>query len=294
MRVHHLNCMSLCPLGGRLIGGSKRWLGRARLVCHCLLLETDRRGLVLVDTGIGCNDIRSRGRLSPVLRALEQPSFDEKETAARQIERLGLRCADVRAIVLTHLDFDHAGGLDDFPEARVHVLARELERATRRRSWLDRQRFRPAQWQSARWTPYPSEGESWFGFESVRAAAGLGEEILFIPLPGYTSGHAGVAVRTRTGWLLHCGDAYFCAEQMNPVRPYCTPGLCAYERLMAQDRTALRRNQGRLRALARERFGNVQLFCAHDPVEFERLRRSAGARSARPTPSYLRVVPRSN
>ena len=30
---------------------------------------------------------------------------------------------DVTDIVLTHLDFDHAGGLDDFPAATVHLRA---------------------------------------------------------------------------------------------------------------------------------------------------------------------------
>ncbi len=33
----------------------------------------------------------------------------------------------MRHIVLTHLDVDHAGGLPDFPDARVHVFAREHE-----------------------------------------------------------------------------------------------------------------------------------------------------------------------
>jgi glyoxylase-like metal-dependent hydrolase (beta-lactamase superfamily II) len=36
-----------------------------------------------------------------------------------QVQRLGFDPRDVRHIVLTHLDFDHAGGLDDFPHATV-------------------------------------------------------------------------------------------------------------------------------------------------------------------------------
>jgi hypothetical protein len=50
MRIHHLNCVSACPLGGALMDGvSKRSL-RGRLTSHCLLLELDHE-LVLVDTG---------------------------------------------------------------------------------------------------------------------------------------------------------------------------------------------------------------------------------------------------
>ena len=43
-------------------------------------------------------------------------------------------------MVLTHLDFDHAGGLDDFPAATVHLLAEERDAAVARRSALDRTR----------------------------------------------------------------------------------------------------------------------------------------------------------
>lgn len=50
-RVHHLNCVSSCPLGGALMDGRTASL-RGRLACHCLLVETGD-GLVLVDTGFG-------------------------------------------------------------------------------------------------------------------------------------------------------------------------------------------------------------------------------------------------
>jgi hypothetical protein len=48
MRVHHLNCGTLRPAGGRYTDGRSPVLARARLVCHCLLAESDA-GLVLVD-----------------------------------------------------------------------------------------------------------------------------------------------------------------------------------------------------------------------------------------------------
>nr|WP_307579787.1 hypothetical protein [Variovorax paradoxus] len=54
--------------------------------------------------------------------------------------------------MLTHLDFDHAGGLDDIPQVQVHMMQREREAAEPQRTWLDRQRFRPQQWSSGRAT----------------------------------------------------------------------------------------------------------------------------------------------
>ena len=137
MRVHHLNCITMCPPGGRLMDGRRRPKGvPAALVCHTLLLETDQ-GLVLVDTGFGLEDVRNpRPRLSPFFLNLNRPRLNEDMTAVRQIERLGFKAEDVRHIVLTHLDFDHAGGLDDFPMARVHVMNDEVEAAAAQRTWL--------------------------------------------------------------------------------------------------------------------------------------------------------------
>jgi glyoxylase-like metal-dependent hydrolase (beta-lactamase superfamily II) len=62
MRVHHLNCGSMCPLGQRLINGEGRWLGKAQMCCHCLLIE-GRNGLILVDTGLGTADVANPTRL---------------------------------------------------------------------------------------------------------------------------------------------------------------------------------------------------------------------------------------
>jgi len=117
----------------------------APLVCHVLLVETDN-GLVLVDTGYGLADIADpRGRIGS-LRHIFNPAFDQNETAARQVERLGFHPDDVRHIVITHFDLDHIGGLADFPHARVHVTSGEARGAIRSPSWRERVRYRAAQW----------------------------------------------------------------------------------------------------------------------------------------------------
>jgi glyoxylase-like metal-dependent hydrolase (beta-lactamase superfamily II) len=246
---------------------------RGRLVCHCLLLETSA-GLVLVDTGFGLRDVADPpARLSRVFLTLLSPDFREEMTAARQIEALGLDRRDVRHIVLTHLDFDHAGGLDDFPQAAVHMLQRERDTATARRTMLDRMRYRPQQWSTrANWRVYRAgEGEPWFGFDAVRELEGLSPDILLVPLIGHTLGHAGVAVNRGDRWLLQTGDAYFHRGEMDPRRPRCTPGLRMYQTLMEKDRRARLWNQRRLRELHRQHGARVTVMCGHDPVEFERL-----------------------
>lgn len=275
MRIHHLNCISTCPVGGHLMDGrTPGVLTRGHLCCHCLLVETNA-GLVLVDTGLGLRDVaHPRARLSAFFLALLSPEFRQEMTARRQIEQLGFAAHDVRHIVLTHLDFDHAGGLDDFPHATVHLLRQERDHAVAQRTWLDRQRFRPQQWSTrSSWRVHdPHHGERWFGFECVRDLAGLPPEILMVPLPGHTLGHAGIAVRREDGqWLLQAGDAYFWHGEMDLQRPYCTPGLRFYQTLMEKDRGLRLGNQERLRQLKRDHGAEVQLCCGHDPIEFEQL-----------------------
>lgn len=277
MRIHHLNCGTMCPWGGGLMDGHGP--GTATLVCHVLLVETPDSGLVLVDTGLGLRDARDPTRLSPFFRTLNRPLLRDTQTAFHQVRRLGFDPRDVRHIVLTHLDFDHAGGIEDFPWATVHVMDDELAAATRAAedpvaSFIARNRYRARQWNSAvRWRPYRPDGEGWHGFPAVRGLDGLPPDILLIPLVGHTEGHAGVAVRVRGGWRLHAGDAYFHALEMDVDRPRCPPGLRAYQTMMEVDRASRLRNQQRLRGLIRERGGEVAVFCAHDRAELAALRR---------------------
>jgi glyoxylase-like metal-dependent hydrolase (beta-lactamase superfamily II) len=275
MRVHHLNCGTCCPVGGRLFDGYSNGLS-AHLACHCLLIETES-GLVLVDTGYGTQDIaRPRDRLSDFFLALNRPQLRSEETALAQVRRLGFDPNDVRHIVVTHLDFDHAGGIEDFPNARVHVTAREKEVADERKggAFVSRKRYRPQQWDdAASWSLYPfGGGEPWFGFDAVRDLQGLPPEILLIPLAGHTWGHAGIAIQEDDGnWLFYAGDAYFQHGEIQGARRKCPPGMRAYQRLMEVDAAARLANQRRVRALAQDQGNSVRIFCAHDMTEFEAL-----------------------
>jgi len=91
-----------------------------------LLVET-RQGLVLVDTGPGLGDYDRKPDIIRTFQLVTKVPLDPGETAVRRITRLGYRPEDVRHIVLTHMHFDHCGGLPDFPQATVHVHRREYE-----------------------------------------------------------------------------------------------------------------------------------------------------------------------
>ncbi|MGA7264217.1 MAG: MBL fold metallo-hydrolase [Stellaceae bacterium] len=121
----------------------------------------------------------------------------------RQIENLGFTAGDVRHIVLTHLDIDHAGGIQDFPDATVHVFGAELDAAKSQNGWLDRRRYLPIQWgRDANWQRYTPEGERWFGFSCVRELVRMPPDILMVcRSPGTPSVIAGSRYAT---WKVGC------------------------------------------------------------------------------------------
>jgi glyoxylase-like metal-dependent hydrolase (beta-lactamase superfamily II) len=269
MRIHHLNCGTMREVAPADPGP----LPPLPAVCHCLLIETDRDGLVLVETGFGTPDVQDpAARLGADFLAWAQPVLDLEETAVRQITRLGHTPGDVRHIVLTHLHRDHVGGLADFPHARVHLHEAEHRAATVTAS----DRYRATQFaHSPDWVTYTEdEGERWLGFDGVRQLTGLPPEILLMPLAGHAPGHSAVAVRS-TGpgpdWLLHAGDAYYYRGEIVPGLPPTPPVFAALQASVETDPALRLVNLARLRTLAIEQPERVAVLSAHDPWEFRRL-----------------------
>ncbi len=274
MKVHHLNCGTMRPAGGKFLDGQPGLLRRAELVAHCLLIETGD-GLVLVDTGFGRQGVARPGAwLGTPFTVMVGAKPVETETAAHHVEALGHKLEDVRHIVCTHLDVDHAGGLADFPNAVVHVRTAEHDAATSPSNQSEKLRFRANQFaHRPLWSKYDEAGDDWFGFQAVRELKGLPPEILLVPLAGHTKGHTGVAVDTGDGWLLHAGDAYFFHGQMDPVKPHCTPGMTVFQNMVQTLRKPRLENVERLRELSREHADEITVFSAHSPVEYQSLSR---------------------
>lgn len=287
MRIHHLDCCTMCPRGRSALNGEGSLSERAQLVSHCLLVETDAHGLVLIDTGIGVADVRDTRRLGALFGpAMSIDATKTRMPALPQVEALGFRREDVRHIVLTHIDFDHAGGLPDFPESKVHVHAKEKQAALVRRTFNAHARYRSVQLaHGPAWETYETLGEAWKGVPAVRQLAGLPPEILALPMPGHSRGHAAIAVDTGRGWLVHAGDAYFHRSVTERGDASGTPWALRWvERLIAFDYKGVRTTHAMLAELAKRH--DVTVFSAHDPVEYERLRatsdleQGAGLRAA--------------
>jgi glyoxylase-like metal-dependent hydrolase (beta-lactamase superfamily II) len=259
--VHHLNCATMCPLGGFLLGQGGL---RGKLIAHCLLLDTERDGLVLIDTGFGTRDVAGQTSIPRTFRAMCAPALASDETAIAQIAALGLDPGAVRHIVVTHLDLDHAGGLSDFPAARVHLHALEHAAAMTRSHRLEQQRYLTAQWaHGPRWEVYSEDGDTWRGLPAIQRLRGLDADIGLLPMHGHTRGHAAVLVRAGERWLVHAGDAYFHRGSVDaslrvPI------GLRAFERMMQIDGPARLASVAALREL-REHNADVDLFSTTRP-----------------------------
>lgn len=139
--------------GGAMYGNApralwSRWsppdeLNRIELACRCMLVETDDGRRVLCETGIGTF-------FAPELR--ERYGVTEAhDVLGASLAAVGLTPADIDVVVLSHLHFDHAGGLLSsfeagaqlrFPRARFLVGRAAWKRATRPHA-RDRASFLP-------------------------------------------------------------------------------------------------------------------------------------------------------
>ncbi len=80
------------------------------------VIRNDQR-TILVDTGFNSSEGARRDR----------PIIIEPAEALAQI---GINPANIETVVVTHLHYDHAGGLEAFPQARFHLQEAEMIYAT--------------------------------------------------------------------------------------------------------------------------------------------------------------------
>src|SRR5512145_1313732 len=169
MAIHFLNCGTMKPYFPPVENG-----------VTCFLIETNQ-GPVLVDTGFGTRDYLSPARSMNFFLKLMRASRNVDEVALNQVQRLGFRSEDVKHIVQTHLHLDHAGGLPDFPHAKVHVLKAEYEYVMSHRGW----EYHPEHWaHGPAWILHEFNGKHWYDFEAVQLID-FEPEIWLVPLTGH-------------------------------------------------------------------------------------------------------------
>ncbi len=159
-------------------------------------------GVALFDCGLHANIADPDDGFRKILqRQGMDVSFDAEDIVTRHLERLDIDPARVRYVVLSHLHFDHAGGLHQIPNATVVAQKAEWE------AGLDPERG-----------PHLGLARRFFD---------LGHEVLLIdgehdvfgdgavtclPSPGHTPGHQSVRVRSAQGDHILLSDACYAAE----------------------------------------------------------------------------------
>jgi N-acyl homoserine lactone hydrolase len=207
-----------------------------RIPIPAWLIETDGER-ILVDTGLSPAAVRDPadhyGDSARLFR------FEQDASVADQVE-----LATLTRVVLTHLHFDHAGGLALLPESVPIVVQRREWEAGHDSAAVARNFFQPVDYASPEGRLVLVDGEhDLLGDGSVR----------LLPTPGHTPGHQSVEVG---GLLVIGGDVVHYASSLDDKR---LPSI-------GDDHGAQAESVDRLRAM---RDSGATVMPGHDPDVLE-------------------------
>ena len=177
------------------------------------VLEKDGRR-ILVDTGYDAEEGAARGR--PI-------AIDPREA----LKPLGISAESIDEIIVTHLHYDHAGGLHLFPNAKLHLQAAEMAYATG-----------PCMCHGTLNAPFTADHicEAVKRLYSGRVIfhegeAEVAEGVTVHHIGGHSRGLQAVRVLTEAGWLCLASDAAHYYENVLENRPF--PIVVDLEDMMA-------------------------------------------------------------
>lgn len=164
-----------------------------------------RRGdeLILVDTGYDEQEARDRDR--PIL-------IDPREA----LRPLGINPEDVTQLIVTHLHYDHAGGLHLFPNATLHLQEAEMVFATGPCMCHDTMRMPFSADHVCEAVKRLYSGKLRFYAREAQIADG----VTVHHIGGHSRGLQCVRVRTREGWLVLASDASHYYENYMLRKPF--------------------------------------------------------------------------
>lgn len=239
-------------------GGS--WL-EPRIGSHAAILVKHPKAAFLFDTGLGVQVDAQFADMPFWLRPLM--AYD-KNAAAR--EQLAAHRQDVQHVFLSHLHWDHASGIEDFPHAKTWTTRAELEWARKVtpgdpgyiRSQFDDERI---QWRYLEFAdaPYENFPQSLDFFNDG--------SVVFVPLPGHTPGAVGLFVNLRSGQrYFFTGDTTWTLEGFQ--RP--ADKFWFSSAIVDQDKRKTRETIVQVHRLMRE-YPKLNVIPAHDQHVHERI-----------------------
>ncbi|MEM9910527.1 MAG: N-acyl homoserine lactonase family protein [Pseudomonadota bacterium] len=159
--------------------------------------------LILVDTGYEAEEAKVRGR--PIL-------MDPREA----LLPLGIDAMTVTDVIVTHLHYDHAGGLALFPNARLHMQETEMAFATGVCMCDDHLRDPFSAGHVCEAIRRLYSGKVFFYDGDAEVAEG----VTVHRIGGHSRGLQCVRVRTASGWLVLASDAAHYYENLTARKPF--------------------------------------------------------------------------
>ena len=159
-------------------------------------------GVALFDCGLPAAMVDEEDDFRKLLRAASvDASLTPEETVSSHLERLDIDPARVSKVVLSHLHFDHAGGLGELPNATLVVQRREWE------AGFDPEISRKYQV----FKQFFDHGHQVQLVDGEHDLFGDGSAVC-VPSHGHTPGHQSLRVRSDQGDHILVGDACYACE----------------------------------------------------------------------------------
>lgn len=242
---------------------SRSW---AEVPISVFLIE-HRDGLVLFDTGLDpaiksepCYISSALGRF--LLKRIFRFDIRPEDKLGFKVESLGYDKGRICKAIISHLHFDHVGGISDVPHAELLVDKREWEQLSvphPEYEWILREHIELA---SAKWMPIgfqPVRDSFLSSFESYHDVMGDGS-ILLLPTPGHTRGSLSALIRTSIAPpILLVGDLAYNIDAIFNDRP---PGT--------GDAKTLHATYAKVRQLKKQ-FPDLLIVPSHDFEAVDRL-----------------------
>ena len=249
---------------------SRSWI---EIPIHVFVIE-HRDGLVLFDTGLDPAIVSNPTYIDSVIgrffmKRIFRLHIGPTDTLANKLNAIGYAASDVCKVVVSHLHFDHIGGIGDVPQADLLVSRnewRQLSQPHPERSYIFREHI---ELPGAKWQPFDfvaTDDPLLRPFGSCYDVMGDGS-IVLIPTPGHTVGSLSMLVRTDNyPPLLLIGDLAYDVDLLMRDQ---LPGVYA-------NKTQLQSSFARVRGL-KAQLPDLLILGSHDPAAVSALNSVTGS-----------------